>query len=130
MNTVNIGDIVQTSYKSGAYIGKVLEDRGNFYLVEVLAVQRHPRQGDLHHPGKVENIAFFERKALAFREKTNARKRTTQPYHGEIPKYNESLKLAVEQLKTKLTATESLYNQKSLEKIYDLEQHFYSKITD
>lgn len=128
MNTINIGDIVQASYKSGAYLGKVLEDRGNIYLVEVLAVQKHPTQGDLHNPGKVEDVAFFERKALAFREKMNARKRTTQPFYGEIPSYSKSLKKAVDQLKKQLTETDTLYNQKALEKIHDLEKYYYNKI--
>lgn len=128
MNTINIGDIVQATYKSGVYLGKVLEDRGNLYLVEVLAVQQHPTQGDLHHPGKVENVNFFERKALSFHEKMNARKRTTQPYNGEIPNYNKSLKKSVATLKKQLTETDTLYNQKALKKIADLEKHYYDKL--
>lgn len=130
MDMINIGDTVQTSYNSGAYIGKVIEDRDNFYLVEVLAVLKHPTQGDLHHPGKVVNVAFHERKALAFREKMNARKRKTQPYHGEIPNYITSLKKAVEELKEKLTAEDTLYNQKAMEKILDLEKYYYSKLVN
>jgi kinase-associated protein B len=127
MSIINIGNIVKASYNSGIYIGKVIEDRGNFYLVEVLAVEKHPKQGDLHHPGEVENVAFHERKALAFHEKMNARKRTTQLYHGEIPNYNHSLKQAVEELKADLSLVDTLYNQKALEKIDDLEEHFYKK---
>lgn len=128
MGNFNIGDIVQASYNSGIYIGEILEDRNNFYLVEVLAVLKHPTQGDLHHPRKVENVAFHERKALAFREKTNARKRKTQPYLGEIPDYVNSLKKSVNEFKEKLTATDTLYNQKSMEKIQDLEKYYYSKL--
>lgn len=130
MRIVNIGETVQTSYNSGVYIGKLLEDRGNFYLIEVLAVLKHPTQGDLHNPGKVENVAFYERKALAFREKLNGRKRKTEPYRGEIPNYVKSLKKSVDELKTKLTATNTLYNQKAMEKLQDLEKYYYSKLAE
>lgn len=128
MDVVNIGDIVEASYNSGVYIGKVLEDRRNFYLVEVLAVQKHPTQGDLHHPGQVENVNFHERKALAHHEKMNARKRTIKSYYGKIPNYSKSLRKAVDELKTQLTTTDTLYNQKAIEKINDLEKYYYHKI--
>src|SRR5690625_6220440 len=71
---VQVNDIVKARYNSGEYIGRVLEERGNFLLVEVLAVLEHPQQGDLHHLGEVDGVAFHERKALAYREKFNARK--------------------------------------------------------
>lgn len=129
MCIVNIGDIVQASYNSGVYVGKLIEDRGNFYLIEVFAILQHPTQGDLHHPGKVDNVAFHERKALAFREKMNARKRKTETYHEDIPNYVKSLKKSVDELKEKLTASDTPYNQKAMEKIHDLEKYYYSKLT-
>lgn len=128
MSEIQVNDIVETSYNSGRYIGRVLEERGNFLLVEVLAVTRHPQQGDLHNRGQVEGVAFHERKALAYLEKTNARKRTTTKYTGEVPEYSTSLKEAVEQLKEKLQAEDTPFNQASLAKIADLEEHFYNKI--
>src|SRR5690625_6552680 len=102
MRDIKVGDIVEARYNSGTYVGKVLEDRRNFFLVKVLAVLIHPTQGDLHNRGQIEGVAFHERKALAFQEKMNATKRNTQLYEGEIPDYTTSLKTAVEQIKNNL----------------------------
>ncbi|MGM8365171.1 kinase-associated lipoprotein B [Virgibacillus sp. W0181] len=128
MSNINIGDIVRAGYNSGEYIGKVMEDRRNAYLVEVLAVLNHPKQGDLHNPGSVNGVAFHERKALAFSEKMNAGKRRVKPYDGEIPNYNDSLKKAIAKLKQDLKTSDTAYNQAALTKLTDLEKHFYSKI--
>lgn len=128
MSTIKIGDIVEARYNSGTYIGEVLEDRRNFFLVKVLAVLIHPTQGDLHSRGQVEGVAFHERKALAYQEKMNATKRNTTPYNGEIPDYALSLKKAVENIKTELQKEDTPFNKLSLEKIQDLETHYYNKI--
>jgi len=128
MNEINVGDIVQAKYNSGEYVGEVIEERGNFTLVQVLAILKHPTQGDLHNPGAVDGVAFHERKALAHREKMNARKRTIRLYDGEVPPYIASLKTAVEQLKSVLQTEDSSYNQKALEKLASLEKDFYHKI--
>lgn len=128
MDTISVGDIVQTVYNSGTYIGEVLQDKGNFYLVKVLAVVEHPQQGDLHHRGETEGVAFHERKALAFGEKTNARKRFTTLYTGDIPNYAKSLKDSVEKMKQQLQAEDTAFNRLSLERIRGLERDFYEKI--
>ena len=128
MSMIAIGDIVETSYNSGTYIGEVLEDKGNFLLVKVLAVVEHPTQGDLHNRGQVEGVAFHERKALAFQEKANVRKRQTVKYEGAVPDYVASLKTAVEQKKQALQAEDTPFNRLSLDRINDLEEHFYNKI--
>lgn len=128
MEEIKIGDIVETRYNSGTYIGEVLEDKRNFFLVKVLAVVEHPTQGDLHNVGKVEGVAFHERKALAYQEKMNAKKRFTKKYEGEIPDYVESLKRAVEKKKEELQKEDTPFNRLSLEKIADLEKHFYNKL--
>lgn len=125
---INVGDHVEAEYNSGIYIGKVIEDRRNFFLVEVLAIVKHPTQGDLHNPGQVEGVAFHERKALAFKEKTNARKRKVKPYFEDIPNYLDSLNRAVKVLKEELNQEDSLYNQAALMKLASLEEHFYKKI--
>lgn len=128
METLQIGDLVQTTYNSGTYIGKIIDDKRNFWLVEILAVVTHPTQGDLHHPGQVEGVAFHERKALAFREKTNARKRDTVKYEGEVIDYAQSLKQAVDSMRQSLKKENTPFNNLSLEKIADLEKHYYQKI--
>lgn len=125
---LQIGEMVKTSYNSGEYIGKIIDDKRNFWLVEILAVVTHPTQGDLHQRGEVEGVAFHERKALAFREKTNARKRDTVKYDGAVPNYAQSLKQAVTKIKTELKKEDTPFNQLSLEKITDLETYFYNKI--
>lgn len=128
MHDIAIGDIVKTTYNSGIYIGKVLEDRNNFYLVEVLAVDTHPTQGDLHQRGKVDGVAFHERKALAYKEKTNARKRFTERYDGKVPDYVQSLKEAVDRFRESLLEEASEFNRVSLQKLQDLETHYYNKL--
>lgn len=130
MKTFSVGDIVETRYNSGTYIGEVLEERGNFYLVKVLAVLEHPTQGDLHNRGKVDGVAFWERKALAFNEKINATRRNTILYEGDIPSYAVSLKQAINTFKTNLEATDNAFNRLSLEKLADLHKHYYDKIID
>lgn len=126
--TLAVGDIVETKYNSGTYIGEIIQDKGNFALVKILAVVTHPMQGDLHQRGQVEGVAFHERKALAYQEKMNARKRMTKQFEGEVPDYATSLKKAVNHYKTALQSEDTAFNQKSLEKISDLEKHFYHKI--
>lgn len=127
MKTIEIGDTVQVTYNSGVYIGKILEDRKNFWLVEVRAIDQHPQQGDLHHPGQIDKGAFHERKALAYREKINARKRQTTLYETTIPDYKTSLFKAVDDLKKTLNSEDTPYNKAALQKLSDLEKHFYHK---
>jgi len=128
MKGFKVGDIIRAHYNSGTYIGKIIEDRGNRFLVEVLAVDKHPVQGDLHSPKQVQGVTFHERKALAYREKMNAKKPATFAYESEVPEYAESLKEAVEKIRTNLKKEDTEYNQKALEKIADLEEHYYNKI--
>src|SRR5699024_880945 len=96
MPEVNIGDTVKAHYRSGTYVGKVWEDRGGNYLVEVLGVLKHPLQGDLHNLNQTEDVFFHERKALALHEKTNNKNASVYPCDDEIPHYAASLKDAVE----------------------------------
>ncbi|HEX6594499.1 MAG TPA: kinase-associated lipoprotein B [Bacillota bacterium] len=128
MRQFQIGDLVRAHYNSGTYIGKIVEDRGNRYLIEVLAVDKHPLQGDLHNPNKVEGVAFHERKALAYREKTNVKKPAVHPYNGEIPDYSESLKKAVERAREKFSKEDTPVNKMSLQCLQSLEKHYYKKI--
>ncbi|SEI10544.1 kinase-associated protein B [Halobacillus karajensis] len=125
MSDIQNGTIVTAHYKTGIYIGEVMEDRNRFYLVKVLAVQKHPMQGDLHNPGKTENVFFHQRKALSYNEKANVQKEAVKAYDGEIPSYEESLKNAVLALKTKLTRRETEFNQSAKQQLDDLESHYF-----
>lgn len=128
MSKVNIGDTVKAHYHSGTYIGKVIEDRGDKFLIEVHAVYKHPLQGDLHNLNKTENVFFHERKALAFREKMNVKKPAVHPYDEEIPDYNESLKEAIAKYRTQLMEKDTPYDRLALQTLERLEKEVYSKI--
>src|SRR5690625_139160 len=128
MSDIKVGDIVEARYNSGTYIGEVLEDRRNFFLVKVLAVLVHPTQGDLHNRGQVEGVAFHERKALAFQEKMNETRRNKQLFTGEIQENIDSIKRSVVEMKEKLQQENTPFNKLSLQKIADLEEHFYFKL--
>lgn len=122
-----VGDIVQVKYNSGKYIGEVLEDRGERYLVKVQAVLKHPMQGDLHHPGETEGVFFQERKALAHYEKMNVVKSAVKSFDGELPDYKTSLQEAVTAIKQQLSQKDNTFNRQSLKQIEELEQHTYTK---
>ncbi|MGR9048976.1 kinase-associated lipoprotein B [Halobacillus faecis] len=119
------GSFVQAHYKTGIYIGEVVEDRNRFYLVKVLAVVKHPMQGDLHNPGKTEEVFFHQRKALSYNEKANVQKEAVKPFEGEIPSYEDSLKEAVDALKTKLVRRETEFNQNAKKQLDDLEKQYF-----
>ena len=107
---VKIGDIVTAINKTGKYIGEVTENRNSAYLVRILAVLKHPMQGDLHNPKQTDVAIFHQRRALAYREQTNVPKNMVKPYEGEIPDYQASLKEAVAKMKETLSETDNEFN--------------------
>lgn len=125
MRDAYIGQIVTANYNSGKYIGEVMEDRGKNYLVKVLAVTKHPIQGDLHNPGQTDNVFFHQRKALSYQEKMNAPKSAVQPFEGEVPEYQNSLKRAFHELKSKLEENDTEFNQKARDNLLDLEKRYF-----
>src|SRR5690625_2053809 len=127
MQEVIIGGIGRSNYSSVTYLGEVKEDRGERYLIEVLAVYKHPMQGDIHNPGEVKGVFFHERKALAHHEKMNVKKPAVHPYDEEIPEYGASLKQAVQTYREKLEAKDSEFNQAALQKLEGLEGNIYKK---
>ncbi|MFZ3576793.1 kinase-associated lipoprotein B [Virgibacillus sp. DJP39] len=126
MAEIKIGQIVRAHYNSGKYIGEVLEDRGERFLIKVLAVQKHPMQGDLHNPGKIDGVFFHERKALAYNEKMNVAKPAVHTFEGELPSYETSLKESVDKLKEKLTYKDTDFNNKALLTLQQLEEKHYN----
>ncbi|WP_174614124.1 sporulation phosphorelay system protein KapB [Virgibacillus ihumii] len=125
--TISIGDTVQVKYNSGKYIGEVVEDRGDRILVKTMAVQKHPKQGDLHNLGQVDGVFFHERKALAHYEKMNVVRSAARLFDEEVPGYSESLRTAIDELKKTLTKKDTEYNQMALENLKNLEEHDYTK---
>lgn len=128
MSKVSIGDKVKAHYRSGTYIGKVIEDRGEQFLIEVYAVLKHPLQGDLHNMNQTEDVFFHERKALAHHEKMNVKKPAVHPYPSPVPDYKESLKQAIETYKDKLQAKDTEYNRLALKTLNRLEADVYHKL--
>ncbi|WP_226035867.1 kinase-associated lipoprotein B [Aquibacillus saliphilus] len=125
MDNAKIGEIVKAHYNSGTYIGEVIEERGKDYLIKVIAVLKHPLQGDLHNFGQTEDVFFHQRKALSFQEKTNVSRSAVHPFNEAVPDYYVSLKQSVDALKVKLSAKESDFNKKAMKNLGDLEQQYF-----
>lgn len=125
MSTLKLGNIIQVPYKSGIYVGEIVEDRGDNYLIKTLAVLKHPMQGDLHHPKQVENVIFHERKALSQYEKFNALKDIVTAYTEPVPNYGTSLKNSVIAYKEKLVNKANDYNTAALKALETVESSYY-----
>jgi kinase-associated protein B len=124
MPNFQAGDLVTAIYKTGRYIGEVTNERPGVYVVKILAVLKHPRQGDLHNPNQVDVQLFQERKALAFREQANIPEKMVKPFDGEVPVYNDSLIEAFQHLKLDLQKEDSDFAQKSLENLESLKREY------
>ncbi|MGG3468100.1 kinase-associated lipoprotein B [Neobacillus pocheonensis] len=125
MTELQIGSTVTAIYKTGKYIGEITDIRPQHYLVRVLGVLKHPMQGDLHNPKEADVLIFHERRALSFREQANIPKQMVKPFVDEIPDYRESLKVAVEKMKTELTDTPSKWSEMSLKMVDSLEKDYF-----
>ncbi|MCA0984499.1 kinase-associated lipoprotein B [Halobacillus yeomjeoni] len=126
MTELEKGTIVKAHYKSGIYIGEIVEDRNRFYLVKILAVDKHPMQGDLHNPGKTENVFFHQRKALSYNEKANIQKEAVHLYEeSSVPDYKNSLQKSVDRLKEKLQRRDTEFNAHALERLEELEKQYF-----
>ena len=125
MEDLKIGEIVTAINKTGKYIGEITDIRPQHYLVRVLAVLKHPMQGDLHSPKDADVPFFHERRALAYREQTNVPKKMVKSYEGEIPDYIESLKEAVDKLKGELHGDSSTWAAMSLRNMETLEKDYF-----
>lgn len=123
---LKIGEIVTAFNKTGKYIGEITEDRGGTYLVRILAVLKHPMQGDLHNPKQTEVTMFHQRRALSYREQTNVTKNMVKKYSGDIPDYKQSLRIAVDNMKASLSEDPTDFNKLSLQHIIDLEKDYFN----
>lgn len=95
-HSLEIGSIVSAEYKTGEYIGEVVElTSSSKAAVKILAVRKHPTQGDLHNPMDPNVALFHQRRALAFQEIALMPLYTIKPYHGTVPEYKASLEQAL-----------------------------------
>ncbi len=93
---MNVGDLVIAKYKSGEYVGELIQLERPKAKVRMLAVRKHPTQGDLHHPEQADVAFFHERRALSYREVANVFASELEPYDGaEAPDYRASLEAAL-----------------------------------
>lgn len=91
------GTRVIASYKTGEYIGEVVEQTSNVKAaVKILAVVKHPTQGDLHTNMDPDVAFFHQRRALAYQEIALMPLNTVRPYSGSVPDYKESLNSALQ----------------------------------
>jgi kinase-associated protein B len=125
MDSLQIGNKVTAHYKTGKYIGEITDIRPEHILVKVLAVAKHPMQGDLHHPKDADVPFFHERKALSYREQANIPKKMVKPFEEEVPDYQASLKEVVNNLKAELTNDSSQWAIQSLKNIEVLEKDYF-----
>lgn len=126
LSELAIGSIVTAFYKTGKYIGEITEIRPQSYLVRVLAVLKHPMQGDLHQPKEAIVDIFHERKALSYREQMNAPKKMVKLYKEvSIPSYNDSLQTAIEKMRKELQEDDSAFAIQSLKNLEILNAEYY-----
>jgi kinase-associated protein B len=125
LSIFNQGEIVTGIYKTGKYIAEFVEERPAGMLVRVLAVLKHPLQGDLHHPKDAEVGFFHERRALSYREGAVIPKQMVKKYEGDIPEYKASLKEALGKMKAELEGDDSAFAEMSLRNIEALEQDYF-----
>ncbi|MED3646015.1 kinase-associated lipoprotein B [Halalkalibacterium halodurans] len=123
---MNVGDFVRGVYKTGVYAGELMqvEQEKGRALVKVLAVLKHPMQGDLHNP-KEANVPFFhERKALACYEKAWMPLSQLKPFEGEPPAYEASLEKALQEMKESLASDTSEWAKRSIEVLAQVEKEY------
>ncbi|EIT86805.1 kinase-associated protein B [Fictibacillus macauensis ZFHKF-1] len=123
---IQTGTMVTALYKTGKYIGQVVNIKNDKALVEVHAVLKHPDQGDLHQY-KQSDVGFFhQRKALAFQEKTWAPLSTVSAYEGEVPLYDHSLQTALTALEDVLKQRGDEWSARSLMCLESLKKEYVS----
>jgi len=109
------GDLVVALYKSGEYVAEVVQWDKPKAKVRILAVLKHPKQGDLHHPLQADVAMFHQRRALAYREVANVFTSQLKPYEGEeAPDYQASLHSALQREMEEMERLDNEFGRRSL----------------
>lgn len=124
VDKLEVGEKVLAAYKTGEYIGELMTISAPKSTVKILAVIKHPTQGDLHHPSEVEGVFFHQRRALSFQEKALVPNTHIQLYHGEIPDYKESLKASLQHEIVEFQKTIK-FAERSLEELFLLKKDYF-----
>ncbi|MCE5089273.1 kinase-associated lipoprotein B [Staphylococcus devriesei] len=112
------------SHKTGTYGVSIKEENDNQVLVQVEQVIKHPKQGDLHNPGKVEGVFFHERLALSHYEKRYATRSKLREFNVEEMKYEESLQQAITQMENDLKQQDTEYAKYALNNLENLKNDY------
>ncbi|MGG1687634.1 kinase-associated lipoprotein B [Pseudalkalibacillus sp. NRS-1564] len=123
--TFQPGEIVTAGYKTGRYIGEVVDMKSPKAVIKVLAVIKHPTQGDLHNPKQLDVPLFHQRKALAQFEKALVPMSAINHYEGNIPDYHDSLKEALETQSAELKHEGGRWAEASLIEIEKLKDDYF-----
>lgn len=123
---MNVGDTVIAAYKSGRYVGELIQLSRPKAKVRVLAVLKHPAQGDLHHPMQADVAMFHVRRALSFREVANVFVSELEPYSGpEVPAYEASLQASLEAEMAAMKQLQSPFGERSLQALQELWNDYF-----
>jgi kinase-associated protein B len=125
---IAIGDTVQTSYRSGSYIGELIQLKPAKAIVKILAVRKHPTQGDLHNPFQAEVPMFHQRRALAYHEKVSVPLGTIKLFEGDVPSYRHSLLEAVDAEITMLSEKGNAWSQRSIQELEELKKDYFPEV--
>lgn len=117
---------VQALYKSGLYVGELLEVKANKAVVQILAVLKHPAQGDLHQPYQADVPLFHQRRALAFKEKALVPFVHLREHEGDIPDYRTSLKEALAQEMKVVQERNDQWGEQAYAQLKELEKEYFS----
>jgi kinase-associated protein B len=119
------GDIVSAEYKSGRYVGRIVEITNTRKVaVQILAVLKHPVQGDLHQPMQADVPFFHQRRALAHNEIALMPLQTIERYDAPVPDYKESLRSAVLHDKRELDNLRR-WAERALTELEQLEKEYF-----
>ncbi|WP_347550215.1 kinase-associated lipoprotein B [Pseudalkalibacillus hwajinpoensis] len=121
-----LGEIVTAGYKTGRYIGEIVDLKQPKAVVKVLAVMKHPTQGDLHNPKQLDVPLFHQRKALAEFEKALVPISAINHYDEKVPGYNESLKEAIDTQAAELKHEGGRWAEASLLELEKLKDDYFS----
>lgn len=117
---------VRAMYKTGVYVAELLErqEENQRALVKVVAVLKHPTQGDLHNPKMTDVPLFHQRKALAEYEKTWVPLSSLKPYDDHVTPYQTSLQIALENQMKELEEENTEWSRACLEKLQECQSEY------
>ncbi|WP_100407280.1 sporulation phosphorelay system protein KapB [Bacillus solitudinis] len=118
--------LVRAMYKTGVYLAELIESQEDQQraLVKIVAVLKHPTQGDLHQPKMTDVPLFHERKALAQFEKAWVPLSSMKGYEGEVVDYKLSLEQAWMKQYNDLAKENSAWAKLSMKKLEEVRKEY------